>query len=217
MTRHLSARKRRALAVVLAALCLGAASAHGQVLRCTDPRTGAVTYTDGSCDSGRQAEQVLPARSPEALAREREEAAQAIARKEQRLREEAAAAALAPAPAAPAAPVSPAESARCADSRQQLQELQDLLKRPGRSSSPAYVEQLQTARQKMELDCLGPKAYGELEQSRARSVVPSAPIIIVQPPRPQRPLPPQVQPSRPQITHCNVFRCYDGNGNIYPR
>lgn len=214
MTRHLSARNGRALGVVLAALCLGAASAHGQVLRCTDARTGAVTYTDGSCDSGRQAEQVLPARSPEALAREREEAAQAIARKEQRLREEAAAAALAPAPAAPAAPVSPAESARCADSRQQLQ---DLLNRPGRATSPAYAEQRAAARQQMELDCLGPKAYGELEQSRARSAVPSAPIIIVPPPRPQRPLPPQVQPPRPQITHCNVFRCYDRDGNIYPR
>ncbi|MBS7778449.1 DUF4124 domain-containing protein [Acidovorax sp. CCYZU-2555] len=204
----------RALGAVLFALCLGAASAHGQVLRCTDARTGAVTYTDGSCDSGRQAEQVLPARSPEALAREREEAAQAIARKEQRLREEAAAAALAPAPAAPAAPVSPAESARCADSRQQLQ---DLLNRPGRATSPAYAEQRAAARQQMELDCLGPKAYGELEQSRAQSAVPSAPVIIVQPPRPQRPLPPQVQPPRPQITHCNVFRCYDRNGNIYPR
>lgn len=214
MKLRLPARHRYALGMVLAALWLCAAPAQGQVLRCTDARTGAVTYTDSGCDSGRQAELVLPARSPEALAREREEAAQAIARKEQRLREEAAAAALAPAPAAPAAPQPPAESARCADSRQLLQ---DLLNRPGRSSSPAYAEQLAAARQQMEIDCLGPKAYGELERSRAQSTVPSAPVIVVPALRPPRPLPPQVQPPRPQITHCNVFRCYDRNGNIYPR
>lgn len=214
MKRRLPARHIHALALVLAALWLCAAPAQGQVLRCTDARTGAVTYTDAACDSGRQAELVLPARSPEALAREREEAAQAIARKEQRLREEAAAAALVPAPAAPPAPLPPAESARCADSRQQLQ---DLLNRPGRSSSPAYAEQLQAARQQMEIDCLGPRAYGELERSRAQSAVPSAPVIVVPALRPQRPPPPQVQPPRPQITHCNVFRCYDRNGNTYPR
>lgn len=214
MTPRMPARLRHALGLVLTALWLCAAPAQGQVLRCTDARTGAVTYTDGACDSGRQAELVLPARSPEALAREREEAAKAIARKEQRLREEAAAAALAPAPAAPPAPLPPGESARCADSRQQLQ---DLLNRPGRASSPAYAEQLQAARQQIEIDCLGPKAYGELEQSRAQSAVPSAPVIVVPALRPQRPPPPQVQPPRPQITHCNVFRCYDRNGNTYPR
>lgn len=202
-----AARTGLAHGLALAALCLAAASAHGQVLRCVDTHTGAVTYTDGTCDSGRKAEQVLPARSPEAIAREREEAAQAIARKEQRLREEAATAALAPAPAA-------AESARCLESRRQLQ---DLLNRPGRSSSPSYAEQLAAARQQMELDCLGPKAYGELEQSRSQSAVPQAPVIVVPPLRPPRPLPPPVQPPRPQITHCNVFRCYDRNGNIYPR
>ncbi len=205
------------MGMALAALCLAAASAHGQVLRCTDARTGAVTYTDGSCDNGRQAEQVLPARSPEALAREREEAAQAIARKEQRLREEAqaqaAAAASAPTPAQPPAPAAPAETARCAQSRQQLQ---SLLARPDRSSS-SYGEQLAAARQQMELDCLGPQAYGELEQARAQSAAPSGPVIVVPPLRPPRPLPPPVQPPRPQITHCNVFRCYDRHGNTYPR
>jgi hypothetical protein len=213
MTWRLSARNRRAVGMALAALCLCAASAHGQVLRCTDARTGAITYTDGSCDNGRQAELVLPARSPEAIAREREEAAQAIARKEQRLREEAATAALNPAPAPPPAPAAATESARCAQSRQQLQKL---LNRPG-SASPSYGEQLAAARQQMELDCLGAQAYGELEQARSQSAQSSPPVIVVPALRPPRPLPPQVQPPRPQITHCNVFRCYDRNGNIYPR
>lgn len=213
MTRRTPGSPLRAWGMALVALCLCTASAHGQVLRCTDARTGAITYTDGSCDSGRQAELVLPARSPEAIAREREEAAQAIARKEQQLREEAASAALNPAPAPPAAPAAASESARCAQSRQQLQ---NLLNRPG-SSSSAYGEQLAAARQKMELDCLGAQAYGELEQARLQSAPSSPPVIVVPPLRPPRPLPPQVQPPRPQITHCNVFRCYDRSGNTYPR
>ena len=198
------------------ALCLWVTPTQGQVLRCTDARTGAVSYTDGSCDTGRKAEQLLPAPSAQALALEREQAAQAIARKEQRLREQAAAeAALNPAPAA-LPPAAPAESARCGQSRQQLQ---SLLARPGRDAA-TYSQQLTTAQQQVELDCLGSQAYRELEQARSRSaqaLAPVSPVIVVPPLRPPRPLPPQVQPPRPQMQHCNVFRCYDRNGNVYPR
>ncbi|MCD2511569.1 DUF4124 domain-containing protein [Comamonas endophytica] len=208
---HLPARQCHALGLALAALCALAAPAQGQVLRCTDARTGAVSYTDGSCESGGKVEQVLPARSAEALAREREEAAQAIARKEQRLREEAAAAALNPPPAPAAA--APVEPPRCVQSRQQLQ---SLLARPGRDAS-AYSQQLAAAQQQVELDCLGAQAYRELEQSRARSAVPAAPLVVLPPLRPVRPLPPPMQPPRPEMRHCNVFRCYDHQGNVYPR
>lgn len=216
MTMHLRARKASALApalaLALAVLCLGAAPAQGQVLRCTDARTGAVSYTDGSCDSGRKVQEVLPARSPEALAREREEAAQAIARKEQRLRLEAETAALNP-PAPPPPSQARGETPRCAASRQQLQ---GLLARPGRDAT-VYSQQLAAAQQQVELDCLGAQAYGELEQARSRNAVPLAPVIVVPPLRPPRPLPPPVQPPRPQMQHCNVFRCYDRQGNVYPR
>ncbi len=210
MTARLSARPCSALGLALAALCLGAAPAQGQVLRCTDARTGAVSYTDGSCDSGRKVQEVLPARSPEALAREREEAAQAIARKEQRLRLEAEAAALNP-PAPPSQ--AGGETPRCAASRQQLQ---SLLARPGRDAT-VYSQQLAASQQQVELDCLGAQAYGELEQARSRNAAPLAPVIVVPPLRPPRPLPPPVQPPRPQMQHCNVFRCYDRQGNVYPR
>lgn len=226
MGARMPARGGHVLGLALAALCALAAPALGQVLRCTDARTGAVSYTDGSCASGGKVEQVLPARSAEALAREREEAAQAIARKEQRLREEAAAAALnpppapaaatpaaaAPAAAAPAA-AAPAQTLHCAQSRQQLQ---SLLARPGRDAT-AYSQQLAAAQLQVELDCLGAQAYRELEQSRARTAVPAAPVIVVPPLRPVRPLPPPVQPPRPEMRHCNVFRCYDHQGNVYPR
>lgn len=211
MSLRLPARNRRVLGMALAALCLAAAPAHGQVLRCTDARTGAVSYTDGGCDTGGKVEQVLPARSAQALALEREEAAQAIARKEQRLREEAATAALIPVPATPPAAVN--ETPRCGQSRQQLQ---TLLARPGRDGL-AYSQQLAAAQQQVEIDCLGPQAYRELEQARSRNSAPLAPVIVIPPLRPTRPLPPPVQPPRPQITHCNVFRCHDRQGNIYPR
>ena len=181
------------------------------MLRCTDARTGAVSYTDGSCDTGRQARQVLPARSAEALALEREEAALAIARKERRLREDAATAALHPLPAPP--PAAPGESPRCSQSRQQLQ---TLLSRPGRDGA-TYSQQLGAAQQQMELDCLGPQAYRDLAQARAHTAVPAAPVIVVPALRPPRPLPPAVQPPRPQMAHCNVFRCFDRQGNVYPR
>ncbi|WP_315122518.1 DUF4124 domain-containing protein [Comamonas antarctica] len=212
MALHPRALLARALAVALAALCLGGGPAQGQVLRCTDARTGAVSYTDGSCASPGKAEQVLPALSPEALAREREQAAQAIARKEQRLRLEAEAAALSPPTPAPAQAQTAAETPRCGASRQQLQ---GLLARPG-SDAAVYSQQLAAAQQQVERDCLGPQAYGELEQARARTAAPIAPVIVVPPLRPPRPLPPPVQPPRPQMQHCNVFRCYDRQGNTYP-
>lgn len=54
------------LPLTLWALALFApAPAHAQVQRCTDARTGQVTYTDGPCAAGQQATEVLPALSPE--------------------------------------------------------------------------------------------------------------------------------------------------------
>lgn len=200
-----------ALLTLLGALCLACTPAQSQVLRCTDPRTGAVSYTDGACDAGRQAKEVVPARSPEEIARDRERTAQALARKEQQQREEAAAAAARP-PPTPARAPGPAETVRCAQARQQLQKL---LNQPG-DDAQAYSLQINAAQRQMELDCLGPQTYGELEQARTQQYPSSGPVIIV-PPRPIRPHPPARPQPRPEITHCNVFRCYDRQGNIYPR
>jgi len=192
-----------ALLPLLGALCLACTPAQSQVLRCTDPRTGAISYTDGACDAGRQAKEVVPARSPEEIARDRERTAEALARKAQQQREEAAAAAARPAPAR--AP-SPGETVQCAQSRQQLQKLLN----QASDDTQAYSLQIAAAQRQMELDCLGPQAYGELEQSRNQQLSPAVPYIVV-PHRPARPQP------RPEITQCNVFRCYDRQGNIYPR
>ena len=77
-------------ACLAACALLASLGAPAQVLRCTDPRTGKVTYTDGECTSGSQALEVEPRKTPEALRAEREQAAEAIARKQQRQQAEAA-------------------------------------------------------------------------------------------------------------------------------
>ena len=67
-------------------LCTGllAASAQAQVVRCQDPRTGQVTYTDGECSGGDKAREVQARKSAEELAQERAQAAEALERKQQR-------------------------------------------------------------------------------------------------------------------------------------
>ena len=56
--------------LVLAWACLGglALTAQAQVVRCTDARSGKVTYTDGACDSGSAARQVKPRKTPQDIA-----------------------------------------------------------------------------------------------------------------------------------------------------
>ncbi|WP_347336250.1 hypothetical protein [Acidovorax sp. GW101-3H11] len=46
-----------------------------------------------------------------------------------------------------------------------------------------------------------------------------APVVVVVPPRhPVRPTPqPTPAPEPKKFTQCNVFRCYDSQGNVYPR
>lgn len=51
--------------LLIAALSLLGWQAQAQVQRCTDPRTGQVTYTDGACPSHQRSVEVLPAQSAE--------------------------------------------------------------------------------------------------------------------------------------------------------
>ena len=200
-----------------------ALAAHGQVVRCTDARTGAVSYTDGDCPAGSKAREVQARQTAEAVEQEHAQAAQALERKQQRLQTEAAAARLdaeqdaqrqreqaARTAATRARPQDYARSPECARARRNL----DIA--ASRTPSYAYGQEapLQTAQRQMELDCLGPEAYAEIEKNR-----PAAPAttIVLPPPRPHwtRPVPPPAPP--PRFTHCNVFRCYDSQGRSYTR
>ncbi|MBP7414676.1 MAG: DUF4124 domain-containing protein, partial [Giesbergeria sp.] len=82
-------RPRAWVLVAASALCLGA---QAQVVRCTDARTGQVTYTDGACTPGAAAREVEPRKSAEDILQERQQAAQALEQKQQRLQTEALAA-----------------------------------------------------------------------------------------------------------------------------
>ena len=209
----------------LISTALLALAAHGQVVRCTDTRTGAVSYTDGDCAAGSKAREVQARQTPEAVEQERTQAAQALERKQQRLQTEAAAAQLdaeqdaqrqreaaARTAATRPRPQDYARSPECARARRNL----DIA--ASRTPSYAYGQEapLQTAQRQMELDCLGPEAYAEIEKNR-----PAAPAatIVLPPPRPHwtRPLPPPAPLPQPQFTNCNVFRCYDSQGRSYTR
>ena len=62
-------RPRAWVLVAASALCLGA---QAQVVRCTDARTGQVTYTDGACTPGAAAREVEPRKSAENILQERQ-------------------------------------------------------------------------------------------------------------------------------------------------
>ena len=217
---------RRALLWSLLA-CVGACSwpAQAQVVRCTDPRTGKVAYTDGRCEGGTQAQEIEGRKSPEDLQAERALAAEALARKQQRLEIEAAEQRLESARAREARAASPAapdyaRSAACVQSRQNL-EVQT-----NRVASGALYEdhlRLQAAQRQMNLDCLGPERAAEIEaNAAAQQALQPAPVYMLPPSqlRPsypgQRPPPPPPPAPKPPISHCNVFRCYDVQGGVRP-
>jgi hypothetical protein len=207
-------------AALLAAgwLAIGAA-AQAQVLRCTDARTGEVTYTNGRCIAGETAVQVQPASSPEQIAREHAQATAAIERskaemardeaqrqerekREERERRQQLAAAKAQ---------SGGNSPACRQARQRL----DAILAETAPDPATWGERSQAAQQQMEMACLGPEAYGQLQQTRALQ-----PNAINRPQYHPRgwvhPTPPQA-PSQPaQIVNCNVFRCYDNRGGVHP-
>ena len=60
-----------------------------QVIRCTDPTTGKVSYTDGKCASGTNALEIEAKKSPDEIKAEREQAAQAQERTRERLQQDA--------------------------------------------------------------------------------------------------------------------------------
>lgn len=63
----------------------------------------------------------------------------------------------------------------------------------------------------MELDCLGPQGYVEVEKNRQLTL----PMPVV--PAPSRPGWQRLPAPPPQLTQCNVFRCYDRDGRSYSR
>ena len=201
--------------IVLSACTLLCAFAQAQVVRCTDARTGQVTYTDGACSSGATAREVEPRKTEEELRQERAQAAEALERRQQRLELETAATrlqaereALRQREQAANTPSRPdyARSPECQRSRRQWQELNEAHAREPLVHHPA----LDAAQRQMDLDCLDPEGYAEVERARAAQ---RPPIVVVPHTRPGY-IP---QPQRPRLTHCTDFTCFDSQGKAYPR
>lgn len=204
---------------LLAIAACSALPASGQVVRCTDPKTGQVTYTDGKCAAGTTGHEVEAKRSAEEIEQDRKAAERAIELKQQRLLAEKAAADLqaqreaeqervraARAAATAPQPQDYARSAECARSRRNLELVSSTL------SGNTYDQEprLEAAQRQMDLDCLGPQGYAELERARA-----TQPRIVVAPPR--QPVYPPPVPQKPYLTHCGNFHCVDNTGARYPR
>ncbi len=223
----------RHLAVCLCVAWWGV-GAQAQVTRCTDARTGKVTYTDGACTSSEAAREVEPRRSAQEILLDRELSAEALERKRQRQQADSEAAESEArrtaernrARAAQAAANAPqpqdyARSPECARARRSY----EMLAGEGPRATQEHEQRLDAAQRQMDLDCLGPQGYAELERARA-----AQPRVVVVPPRygsiypppypPQvfpQPFPTQPQQPPPRLTQCSDFRCSDNQGNTYPR
>jgi hypothetical protein len=224
---HLSVLIRPAALVVLACAAL---AAQGQVVRCTDARTGKVTYTDGACSGGEAAREVEPRRSAQEILLDRQLSAEALERKQQRQQAESEAAQAEARRAADmdraraaqgTQPQDYARSPECARARRNYETLLG----EGPRSTLEQEQRLTAAQRRMDLDCLGPQGYAEAERARA-----AQPQVVVVPPRygigypapyppvvfPQ-PFPQQPQQPPPRLTQCSDYRCTDNQGNTYPR
>ncbi len=201
--------------LVPCAVTLLCVAAQGQVLRCTDARTGQVTYTDGACSPSATAREVEPRKTEDEIRQERSQATEALERKQQRMQAEAAAQrlqnereALRQREQADRTAQRPdaARSPQCLQSRRRLRELTDAQAREPLVHHPA----VEIAQRQMELDCLGPEGYAEIEKARAAQ----RPQIVMVPQARPAPAP---RPQRPRLTHCTDFTCFDAQGKAYPR
>lgn len=208
-------------AALVTALCL-ATPVQAQVVRCTDAKTGEVTYTNGRCVSGESSLQVLAPRSAEEIAKEQADAAAARERSKaqierdealRRQREERERKERAASEQAQAQNNNLENSPAC---RQARERLNSILAESNPDTS-TWGERSQAAQQQMEMSCLGAAAYQQLQQTRA--LQPNAinrPQFGYGPQYPHRPIRPV--PSQPpaKIVNCNVFRCYDNRGGVHP-
>ena len=222
-------RTASAWAVTLgAALWLGLGSvAQAQVTRCTDPVSGKVTYTDGECARGAAGTEIERRKTDEELAQDRARTEQALRAKAERreqdleqrkLDADERAAQAARQPKRPAR-VDYANSAACQQSRERYNAAADAA---GDRTMGTRV-QMDAAKRQMELDCMGPDAYGRLEASRPNT----APPVVVNDDywgrypygHPRPPVRPEPQPPRPapNIVSCDVFKCVDSKGYSHPR
>ena len=210
-------------ALTACTLLLWGMDGNAQIMRCTDAKTGEVTYTNGRCLGGEASAQIRPAQSPDEIAQERDAAAKArelskaqMSRDEaqRRQREEAERKEREAAEKAQArAGGNLQNTAAC----RQARERHNAILAEANPDPATWGERSQAAQAQMEMSCLGATAYQQLQQTRALQ-----PNAINRPQwgygYPNRYPPARPTPSQPpaKIVNCNVFRCYDNRGGVHP-
>ena len=226
---HSPRRLMRSVALLFAGTLplMWAAGVSAQVIRCTDPTTGKVSYTDGKCASGTNALEIEAKKSPEEIKAEREQAAQAqertrerlqqdakrrqentdLQRREQELR----------ARTQTTESENPANSQACTQARRNLEDVQASMGQGMYDESTRLSE----AQRNAERACLTPdqwvRAQRDAQNNTNHNYYQTYPYVVRPPHVVRPPVRPQPEPKPPVFTNCNVFRCTDAQGNVYPR
>ncbi|WP_226858574.1 DUF4124 domain-containing protein [Diaphorobacter aerolatus] len=193
----------------LLSLCMLAAGfaspASAQVIRCTDPATGKVSYTDGKCASGTSAQEIEARKSPDEIKAEREQAALARDRMRERQQQDAKQRQQSAVEqrreqegrnqTQQAASNNPADSQACAQARRHLSEVQSTLGQ-GMYDEP---QRLSEAQRGAEQACLTPDEWvrtqrdAQYNNNANNNYYPSYPYVVRPPhvvrPPPNRPSP----------------------------
>lgn len=200
--------------VIFAVLALAAFAAQSQVIKCTDPRTGRVTFSDSPCASGQSGVEVAPRRTPEEIQADQERADQANERKSRQQAEDRQRAAelTAAAPAAPAPQPqqsNPANSNACRQAQRDLETIASSIT----GSEEHRRNRINAATVRVNASCgmqtemIQPPSQVLVAPPRYRPIAP--PLV--------RPLPQPIQQGPRNITGCDGATCRDAQGGIYHR
>lgn len=200
--------------IIFAVLTLAAFAAQSQVIKCTDPRTGRVTFSDSPCEVGQKGVEVLPRRTPEEIEQDRQRADEANARRareqaedRQRAADQAAATAAAMPPPSPQ-PTSQANSNACVQAQREL----DMVAGSTTGNEEYRRNRINAATVRVNAAC---GLQTEMIQPPSTVVVP--PRRRPFPPALPQPIPPPIPQGPRNITGCDGPICRDAQGGIYHR
>lgn len=229
-----------ALAVATAAL---PSTVQAQVLKCTNPQSGEVSYTDGKCPQSTRPQEIQPPQSPQELAQQQARTQAALQAKQDQLAAEALQAqrdaALAQKKAATTPPTVSTDYATSPACLRAQTVVNSLHQDDSARATQDFLQAAESAQRQMERACLSPERWAQLEMARA-----SQPRTITAPPtqqpwpyvapgygylppgtpaygyptppsKPVFPAPATTRPSR--LVQCTDYHCTDNQGQRYPK
>lgn len=199
--------------IIFAVFMLAAFAAQSQVIKCTDPRTGRVTFSDSPCEVGQKGVEVLPRRTPEEIEQDRRRADEANERKalqqaEERQRAADQAASVAATPPPPLQQNNPVNSNACVQAQRDL----DMVSGSTTGNEEYRRNRINAATVRVNAAC----------GLQTEMIQPPSTVVL---PRRSRPFPPPLAQPLPQpipqgprnITGCDGSICRDAQGGTYHR